>query len=31
MIIKNQVYVCSNYATSELQKILDCHAKLDIN
>lgn len=27
MIIKNQVYVCSNYATSELQKILDCHAK----
>ena len=27
MIIKTQVYVCSNYVTSELQKILDCYAK----
>lgn len=27
MIIKNQVYVCSNYATNELQEILDRHAK----
>ena len=25
MIIKNQVYICD--ATSELPKILDCHAK----